>query len=126
MAYARLSGHSPIEALDEKEHISIWPPRNLSRLFSYKTLFGASLALWIATSATFGWLLANRPSEYGNYAATPMPFPRGMTHVKRHVVSFMLTEMSSAITRRHVRTKRKISLHRNERRRACLVGADAQ
>jgi len=102
MAYVRLPGHSPIEVLDEKEHVSIWPPRNLSCLFSYKILFGASLALWIATSVTFGWLLAHGRPGYGNYAANPMPFPRGMKHVKRHAVPVMLTEMSSAITRRHV------------------------
>ncbi|EFQ91546.1 hypothetical protein PTT_11592 [Pyrenophora teres f. teres 0-1] len=75
MAYARLSDHSPMEAPDEKDDLSIWPPRHLSRLFSYKTLFGASLALWIVTSATFGWVLAHRPCGYGNHAATLMPFP---------------------------------------------------
>lgn len=126
MAYARLPDHSPMEAPDEKDDLSIWSPRHLSHLFSYKLLFCASLALWIATLVTFGWVLAHRTSGYGNHAATLMPFPLGMTYVDMRLVLVMLTEISSAIACRHVRAKLKVSLHRQRCRRACLVGPDAQ
>ena len=125
MSYARLPDHSPIEVPDEKEEFSTWPPRNLSRLFSYKFLFGASLALWIATSATLGWVLVHRPSGYGNHAATSMPFPPGTVHIKGYIVAVVLTEIFSATTRRRVRAEPKVSFHRRGFWTACLVDNNA-
>ncbi|KAF1942729.1 hypothetical protein EJ02DRAFT_160641 [Clathrospora elynae] len=85
MSYSRIQDEfSEDSASDGKREVPIWPSRSSAHFFSYRSLFGATLALWIATSIALGWVIVKKGERHENHAATPLPFPS----VPSRVVTF--------------------------------------
>jgi hypothetical protein len=80
MSYSRIPDDSVIDGSNnEKEDLVIQSRPGLIRFFSYRNLLGAALALWITTSVVLGWVLVQKPTEYGgNHVVTLLPFPPGI------------------------------------------------
>jgi hypothetical protein len=99
MSYTQLPDESPRDnSIEEKEGLTIRSQPDLLCFFSYKNLFGAALALVIATSVILAWVLAQQPAGYGNHVVMLVPFTTGMDH-RHDGVGYVLTEMSSYISR---------------------------
>lgn len=78
MAYARLP-ECPSENLGyDKEEQSLMLSQSGTRFLSYRTFFGATVVLWMATSAALGWGLVQKSTGHHNHAVGPLPFAPGI------------------------------------------------
>jgi hypothetical protein len=78
MAYARLPECSEEHPGYDKEELSLTLPQSKTRYLSYRNLFGATLVLWMATSATLGWALVQKSTGNRNHAVGSLPFAPGI------------------------------------------------
>ncbi|KAL6156173.1 hypothetical protein ACJQWK_09790 [Exserohilum turcicum] len=85
MAYTRLSESSSLEEEEASKYDKHRPspaqlPRNITRLVSYKNLFGTCLGLWIITAVTLAWVLVHgsREQHSSNHAVGSFSFALGM------------------------------------------------
>jgi hypothetical protein len=93
MLYTRLPHDSLGDNLSsQKGDLTIRPQSDLFRFFLYRNLFGAALALWIATSIVLGWVLAQKPAGNGNHVVTLLPFPPGIDDRFKEYVSGCRTD----------------------------------
>ncbi|EOA80766.1 uncharacterized protein SETTUDRAFT_44662 [Exserohilum turcica Et28A] len=81
MAYTRLSESSSLEEEEASKYDKHRPspaqlPRNITRLVSYKNLFGTCLGLWIITAVTLAWVLVHgsREQHSSNHAVGSFSF----------------------------------------------------